>query len=230
MSVAIIPARGGSKRIPRKNIVPFAGRPLITYPILAAQESGLFEHIVVSTDDDEIAAVARDSGAEVPFVRPPELSDDHAGTMPVIRHAIRALQDAGLSFDHVCCIYPTAVLLQPADLTEGYRLLNEGWNFAFSVTSFGSSVYRGLIERPGGGVDMLFPQYRETRTQDLPEVFHDAGQFYWGRTESWLSGEEVFAPTATVVRLPRWRIQDIDTLEDLERAEIIFNLLKTRDA
>lgn len=226
--LALIPARGGSKRVPRKNIQDFCGKPMIAWAIGTAQASGLFASIVVSTDDAEIAEIAREHGAQAPFVRPAELSDDKTGTVPVILHAIRTLQEAGQSFDAVCCLYPATPLLQPGDLAEGLRLLQEGRHFAFSATSFASSVHRGLIERPEGGVEMLFPQHRETRTQDLPEVFHDAGQFYWGRTESWLSGEEVFGPTAAIVRLPRWRVQDIDTLEDLERAKLIFELLSNR--
>jgi N-acylneuraminate cytidylyltransferase len=224
-SLALIPARGGSKRVPRKNIRDFCGKPMIVWSIEAARTAGLFARIVVSTDDAEIAEVARDHGAEVPFVRPAELADDHAGTVPVILHAIRTLEDAGQSFDHVCCIYPAAPLVQPDDLVKGLELLKQGWSFAFSVTSFGSSVHRGLLQKPDGGMEMLFPQYRDTRTQDLPDVFHDAGQFYWGHTKSWLAGEEVYGPTATAVHLPRWRVQDIDTMEDLERAQLLFELL-----
>lgn len=228
MKLAIIPARGGSKRIPRKNVAMFCGLPMIAHPIRAARASGLFDDIVVSTDDAEIAEVARQHGAQTPFVRPAELSDDHAGTTPVVLHAIRALQDAGRSYEHVCCIYATAPLLQTDDLLRGYRLLEAGWSFAFSTTTFASSIFRALKNTPEGGVEMLFPEHRETRSQDLPEAIHDAGQFYWGRTESWLNGEDVFGPRGASVSLPRWRVQDIDTPEDLEQAQIIFEMISSR--
>lgn len=224
-ALAIIPARGGSKRIPRKNVIDFHGRPMIAWSIAAARASGVFDSIVVSTDDAEIAEIARTQDAEVPFMRPAELADDHAGTVPVILHAMQALAEAGRSYDYVCCLYPASPLVQASDIREGYRLVRSGWSFAFTTTSFASSVYRGLVAAPEGGVRMLFPEHRQTRTQDLPEVFHDAGQFYWGRAESWLAGEEVYGHRAVPIHLPRWRVQDIDTPEDLERAGAIFEML-----
>ena len=160
MKVAVIPARGGSKRIPRKNIKLFGGRPMIAWSILSAQESGLFERIIVSTDDEEIAAVAREWGAETPFVRPPELSDDYAGTTEVIAHATRWLEAQGQAVAAVCCIYATAPLIHAQDLKRGLEVLQSGdWEYAFSVAEFSPSVYRAFQALPEGGLAMLFAQY-----------------------------------------------------------------------
>lgn len=228
-SVAIIPARGGSKRIPRKNIRPFCGKPLIAWPIEVALESKLFDHVVVSTDDHEIAEIAYRHGAETPFMRPAELANDYAGTAPVIAHAIETLASTGISIDFACCIYPTAALLLAQDLSLGFQRVFEGWDYAFSAASFGYPVQRGLLKLANDGVEMQYPEHRETRSQDLPDVFHDAGQFYWGNAASWLSGKEIFSPTSTMVQLPRWRVQDIDTFEDFERAEALFRLMKANE-
>ncbi len=221
MRIALIPARGGSKRIPRKNIRTFAGRPMIAHSIAAAAKSGLFDRIVVSTDDEEIAAVARSCGAEVPFVRPPELSDDHTGTTRVVAHAIETLGCENLTA--VCCIYATAPFIRDQDIKRALELLESGtWQYVFAATSFAAPIYRSFRQTTSGGLEMLFPQYFPTRSQDLPEALHDAGQFYWGRPEAWLSSAKVFDDRSTVVLLPRWRVHDIDSEEDWKRAELMW--------
>ncbi len=226
-AIAIIPARGGSKRVPRKNIKAFHGRPMIAHSIQAALESGLFARIVVSTDDAEIAEVARSWGAEVPFLRPAELADDHAGTVEVIQHAVAALLEQGEDFAYACCLYATAPFVTPADLARGLEIL-EGHPdkaYAFTVTDYASPVQRALRLRPDGGVESLYPEFYETRSQDLEPAFHDAGQFYWGRTEAWAQGAPLHAPHSLPIRLPRHRVQDIDTPEDWRRAEVMFAAL-----
>ena len=172
MNLCVIPARGGSKRIPRKNIRVFAGKPMIAYAIEAAQKSGLFSRIVVSTDDEEVAKISREIGAEVPFMRPAELSDD-----------------------------------------------------VFSATTFGYPIFRAIEQQADGKLRMFFPEYFLSRSQDLPEAIHDAGQFYWGLPGAWLENKQIFDRWSSVVMLPRWRVQDVDTPEDWERAEILARLL-----
>jgi N-acylneuraminate cytidylyltransferase len=223
-NVAIIPARGGSKRIPRKNLLPFDGVPMIVRSIRTALESGLFDQVVVSTDDAEIADVARVHGAQVPFLRPVDLADDFTGTAAVIVHALEQLP----SFDFACCIYATAPLLQVRYLREGLELLERhaDKSFAFSVCDFGFPVQRALTLDEQGALRALYPEFRNTRSQDLPKAFQDAGQFYWGRTEAWLRGEVLYSPASLPVILPRHLVQDIDTAEDWKRAEYLYAALK----
>jgi len=223
-NVAIIPARGGSKRIPRKNLLPFDGVPMIVRSIRTALESGLFDQVVVSTDDGEIADVARAHGAQVPFLRPADLADDFTGTAAVIVHALQQLP----AFDYACCVYATAPLLQARYLRQGIELLEQHLDksFAFSVCSFGFPVQRALTLDGQGALSALYPEFRNTRSQDLPEAFQDAGQFYWGRTEAWLRGEVLYSPASLPVILPRHLVQDIDTLEDWKRAEYLYAALK----
>lgn len=223
-SVAVIPARGGSKRIPRKNIKPFAGKPMIAWSIEAALASGCFDRVLVSTEDEEIATVADEWGAEVPFRRPAELSDDHTGTIPVIAHAIEWLREQGEAPTAVCCLYATAPFVQPEDLRSGYQSLQgrEDVSYAFSVTSYAFPIQRALRLTPQGRVAMFQPEHFHTRSQDLEEAWHDAGQFYWGRAEAWINGLPIFSERAVPVTLPRHRVQDIDTLEDWHRAEWLF--------
>ncbi|VVM59917.1 pseudaminic acid cytidylyltransferase [Pseudomonas fluorescens] len=223
-NVAIIPARGGSKRIPRKNLLPFDGVPMIVRSIRTALESGLFDQVVVSTDDAEIADVARAHGAQVPFLRPADLADDFTGTAAVIVHALQQLP----AYDYACCLYATAPLLQARYLRQGIELLEQHLekSFAFSVCSFGFPVQRALTLDGQGALSALYPEFRNTRSQDLPEAFQDAGQFYWGRTEAWLRGEVLYSPASLPVILPRHLVQDIDTLEDWKRAEYLYAALK----
>ena len=229
MRLAIIPARGGSKRIPRKNIRKFCGRPMIAWPIAAAIECGIFDKIIVSTDDAEIAAVARDCGADVPFSRPSALADDHTGTTAVVAHAIRWALDQGWPVEAVCCLYPTAPMVASTDIVEGMRMLSEGgWDFVLTVTTYASPIFRAFRQTPDGGLEMFFPEHFSKRSQDLPETLHDAGQFYWGQTEAWLSDKPLFGPRSGPLIIPRWRVQDIDTPDDWVRAEALFQALNKR--
>lgn len=230
MNIAVIPARGGSKRIPRKNIKEFCGKPMIARPIEVAKESGLFERIIVSTDDEEIAEVSRSCGAEVPFMRPAELSDDHAGTAEVIAHAVSWMHEQGSQPDAVCCIYATSVFINTDDLVKGFKALSTGkWEYAFSVTEFESSIYRSFRKHYDGGVEMFFPEHFEKRTQDLPETLHDAAQFYWGKPDSWLNGLQMFSRHSYPIKIPHWRVKDIDTEDDWKQAEFLCKFLKYKN-
>lgn len=222
MKIAIIPARGGSKRIPRKNIKPFAGKPMIAHAIGIAQSSCLFDHIVVSTDDEDISRIATECGAEVPFVRPGELADDYTPTVPVIAHAIGACQAMHWQVDQVCCIYPTVPLLQRADLVNGLRMLETcEAGYVFPVTSYPSAVQRALRQLPNGSMKPFYSQYAATRTQDLEPAFYDAGQFYWGFAQTWLEGK-IIHQHGTGLIIPSWRVVDIDTDGDWQRAELMY--------
>ena len=223
-NVAIIPARGGSKRIPSKNLKLFDGLPMIVHSIRTALKSGLFEQVVVSTDDAEIAEVALTHGAQVPFLRPAHLADDFTGTAQVIVHALQQLP----RFDYACCIYATAPLLQARFLREGLELLERHpqKSFTFSVCRFGFPVQRALTLDGEGALTALYPEFRTARSQDLPEAFQDAGQFYWGRSDAWLSGEVLYSPASLPVILPRHLVQDIDNAEDWLRAEYLHAALK----
>lgn len=223
MNLAVIPARGGSKRIPRKNIRLFSGKPIIAYSIDAAISSGLFDRIVVSTDDQEIADVAQSCGADVPFMRPPELADDSAETLPVVRHAIESLQGQGTIPQYVCCIYATAPFLTAANLHRGLAMLRQtGAEYAFSVTTFPSPIQRAVKITPSGRITMFQPENFHKRSQDLEEAYHDAAQFYWGRSSAFLAAIPLFSEQAAPVPLPRYQVQDLDTLEDWSRAELMF--------
>lgn len=228
--VAIIPARGGSKRIPRKNIRLFAGKPVIGYSIEAAKASGLFDRIMVSTDDPEIAAVAETFGAEVPFVRPEELANDFAGTAAVVRHALLWLEANGYHAEYACCIYATAPFISVEDLLKGFQLLSTtNKEYAFPVTSFSFPVQRALRINRSGFVEALYPENIMVRSQDLEEAYHDAGQFYWGRAEAFIKDVAIYSPASVPLLLPRYRVQDIDTPEDWLRAELMFKVLDTMD-
>lgn len=227
MRLAVIPARGGSKRIPRKNIKPFGGRPMIAWSIQAAMQSGCFDQVIVSTDDAEIADVACAHGADVPFMRPAELSDDHTGTIPVIRHAIEWIMQRGTTPEKVCCIYATAPFIRAEDIKQGLDILDStGSDYAFSVTSYAFPIQRAIRLTTTGRVEMFFPEHFHSRSQDLEEAYHDAGQFYWGQCSAWLAGKPIFSPSSAPIILPRHRVQDIDTPEDWERAEWMFKAMR----
>ena len=230
MKIAVIPARGGSKRIPRKNIRPFAGQPMVGYAIGAAWRSGLFDHVLVSTDDDEIAEIAREYGAELPFRRPPELADDLTPTVPVIAHAIRACQALGWDVAETCCIYPSVPFVRADDIRSALELLQVrgGVGYTFPVTGFPSPIQRALRRTPDGTVAPFHPEYVNTRTQDLEPAFHDAGQFYWAQARTWLDGLSIHGHGAAIV-LPEWRVVDIDTADDWARAEALFETMARRD-
>jgi pseudaminic acid cytidylyltransferase len=226
MRLAVIPARGGSKRIPRKNIKSFCGQPMLAWSIAAAKHSGCFDRIIVSTDAAEIAQVAQAYGAEVPFVRPPELSDDHTGTIPVIAHAINWQNASGQVVSQACCIYATAPFVQAQDLQRGLQVLqSSGADYAFSVTSYPFPIQRALRITQAQRVEMFQPEHFNTRSQDLEEAWHDAGQFYWGKASAWLAQHTLFGPGGAPVPMPRHRVQDIDTPEDWVRAELMHQAL-----
>ena len=223
LRVAIIPARGGSKRIPRKNIRLFLGRPIISYSIQAAIASGCFDRVIVSTDDQEIAEIAKKYSAEAPFVRPVELADDISGTNAVIKHAINWLIDAGNEVDYVCCIYATAPFITPHYIQVGLKqLLEKESNFVFPVTSFPFPIQRSVRINADGCIEAVWPENIFLRSQDLEETFHDAGQFYWGKSQSFLDDVPVFSSASRPIILPRYLVQDIDTLEDWRRAELML--------
>lgn len=230
--IAVIPARGGSKRIPRKNIKPFRGTPLLARTIEMLSEVEAIDRVVVSTDDDEIAEVALSAGAEVPFRRPADLANDHAATRPVVRHAIEALETlTGGTVGEVCVAYPAAVFVTPADVDEAFhRLIDNGCQFVMSATAFPAPVQRGMTTDEEGRVAMLWPEHVNTRSQDLAQAYHDAGQFYWGTRSAWLHGPHPMQANTLLQLLPHWRVQDIDTPDDWERAEMIHRLLEERAA
>lgn len=228
MTIAIIPARGGSKRIPKKNVKEFAGKPMIAWSIEAAQASGCFDRIIVSTDDPEIADIASKWNAEVPFLRPPELANDFAGTIPVIKHAIDWLISNGTEPEYICCIYATAPMIQTQDIQEGIDVLSSSDAcYAFPVTDFSFPIQRAVRITEDNRVEMLFPGKFETRSQDLEEAWHDAGQFYWGRINAWRREVPFFSRQSIPIPLPRHRVQDIDTPEDWRRAEMMFRFLQS---
>lgn len=225
--VAIIPARGGSKRIPNKNIKTFAGQPIISYSIKAAQKTNLFDRIIVSTDSEGIAEVAKKYGAEAPFIRPSELSDDFTGTAPVLLHALNWLIDHGYASDYFCCIYATAPFVQPEFIRRGFDLLKKKEaTTTFSVTTFPYPIFRALKIGYNGRVEMFWPEHENSRSNDLPEAYHDAGQFYWGNANRFLSAKTFFSSDSVPVILPRYLVQDIDTHEDWETAEKMYKVFQ----
>lgn len=223
MNLAIIPARGGSKRIPAKNIKEFAGKPLIAYSIQAAQNSGLFDKVWVSTDSDDVADIAKIYGADVPFMRSKELSNDVIGTRPVTTHAIKHCIEHYQKPDYCCCIYATAPFLQAEYLKKGLDSLtaDDEKSFSFAVTSFAFPIQRSISIKQGN-VAPMFPQDIFKRSQDLEEAYHDAGQFYWGRTDDYLTSKKIFSEHSVPIVLPRHLVQDIDTPEDWHRAELMY--------
>jgi len=223
-NICIIPARGGSKRIPKKNIKDFFGKPLIAYSIEVAKESGLFESVVVSTDSLEIAEVASSFNAEV-MMRPAELSDDFTTSGAVVRYVVQTLREQGRSYEFVCTLYATAPLLEKKYLIEGYeKLKNSDACSSFSVTSTSAPIWRTFaIEN--GRCKMFFPEHFYTRSQDFEESYQDAGQFYWDRTGC--SHKDVFFGRESIpVVLPRELVQDLDTLEDWRYLKKLYRCLK----
>ncbi|WP_456324634.1 pseudaminic acid cytidylyltransferase [Desulfonauticus submarinus] len=230
MIIAIIPARSGSKRIPNKNIKLFAGKPIIAYSIEAAKKVNVFDRIIVSTDSELIANVATQWGAEVPFLRPSKLADDYTGIDDVMLHALNWLQEnEGLNVKYFCCIFATAPFIRPEDIRRGYDLLKkQKAAAAFSVTTFPYPIFRALKVNADGNLEMFWPEYLNSRSQDLPEAYHDAGQFYWAEVNSYLKTKHFFSKNALPVILPRYLVQDIDTPEDWETAELMFKAIQLK--
>jgi N-acylneuraminate cytidylyltransferase len=222
--ICVIPARGGSKRIPLKNIADFHGRPMIGWAIEAAL--GAFSRVVVSTDDPRIAAVARNEGAEV-LDRPADLAGDHTPTVPVIAHAVTALALAAET--PVCCLYATAPMVLAADLAAAAgRLALGDATYVMAVTPYPHPIQRALRRDPAGHVAMIDPAQMQVRSQDLEEAWHDAGQFYFARAATWAAGLPVFGPGAVGMALPAHRVVDIDTPDDWARAEALFALARPK--
>lgn len=225
MRLCIIPARGGSKRIPKKNIKHFLGKPIIAYSIEAALQSGCFDHVIVSTDDPEISAVAKQFGAKVPFERPEALADDFAGTLPVIKHAIEwfdANKEAPLE---VCCLYATAPFATQETIKQAYmQLKNTEADYCFTVTRYPFPIQRAIKVNKQQRVEMFHPETFNSRSQDLEEAYHDAGQFYWGTASAFKALKPFFCAEASPFILPQYLVQDIDTLEDWKRAELMYQV------
>jgi len=226
MNIAIIPARIGSKRIAKKNIKPFCGIPIINYPIKIALESDLFDRVIVSTDSKEIANVAIEAGAEVPFFRPNELSDDYTVTADVILHSLNKL-NINNNIDYACCIYATAVFVNKFYLEQGYKIISEKKSStAFSVTTFPFSIFRSININDDGNIEMIWPEHMNTRSNDLEEAYHDAGQFYWINVKKFLNNPSLYANDSMPVIIPRSHVQDIDTLEDWKKAELMYKAIQ----
>lgn len=222
-NIALIPARGGSKRIPKKNIRDFLGKPIIAYSIEAAIKSKCFDRIIVSTDCDEIREVAIKYGAEVPFLRPADISNDHATTNDVIKHALNWAAENSYPIDYLCCLYATAPFIRVADIIHGFEKICQATSdsYALTVTSFPFPIQRA-IKISNDRLEMFEPEHLLTRSQDLEEAYHDAGQFYWGKPELFLNDVPFFSNVSIPVILPRHIVQDIDTEEDWLRAELLY--------
>lgn len=227
MNICVIPARGGSKRIPRKNIKMFCGKPIIAYSIDAAIKSGCFDKVIVSTDDDEISEVAKDYGAEVPFIRPADISNDFAGTNPVISHAFNWMESQGNVINHICCLYATAPFIESSSISNAYKKFKEAnADFCYSVTSFPFPIQRAIKIRKNGNVELFQPEHYHSRSQDLDEAYHDAGQFYWGTKQAFNSENSILSEVVIPYILPRHLVQDIDSYEDWTRAEIMYEVIQ----
>jgi pseudaminic acid cytidylyltransferase len=227
MKIAVIPARGGSKRIPRKNIRSFCGKPMIARAVETALASGLFDHVVVSTDDDEIAAAALQAGAQVPFVRAPELSDDQTPTVPVIADAVARCGQLGWDVTHACCIYPCVPLLNAQDMAGALRIcVEQDADFVYPVTEYAHPIQRAMRRLASGQMQFVQPEHELSRTQDLEKTFHDAGMFYWGKSSAWLAHKRMHS-AGLGYPIPHWRVVDIDTEDDWRRAELIFRALES---
>jgi N-acylneuraminate cytidylyltransferase len=225
MKVCLIPARGGSKRIPKKNIKPFLGKPIIAYSIESALNSGCFDEVMVSTDCPEIAAEAEKYGAKVPFVRPPELSDDYCTTIDVIKHTVNWYSNNGCEISHLCCLYATSPFASGEDLSSAYhKLIESNSDYCVSVAEYTYPIQRALRSNDDARIEMIYPEHESTRSQDLETALHDAGQFYWGKAEAFLLGKPLLSKFTTPYLLPSYRVQDIDTLDDWKRAELLYKL------
>jgi N-acylneuraminate cytidylyltransferase len=227
--LAIIPARGGSKRIPRKNIKAFLGKPIIAYSIEAALQSGLFEEVMVSTDDAAIAEVARRYGAQVPFLRSATTADDFATTADVLLEVLGQYKQAGKSFDYGCCLYPTAPLVQVTTLQMAFTLLTtHTYDSVFPVLQYSYPIWRSL-KLEAGKASLNWPEHLNARSQDLPAAYHDAGQFYWFSVSTFLEKRKLFTDNTGAVKLPELEVQDIDTETDWKLAELKYKLLHNLD-
>ncbi len=226
MRIAVIPARGGSKRIPRKNIKPFMGEPIISYSIIAAEESKLFDAVIVSTDDDEIAQISEEYGADVPFRRPAKLADDLTATVPVIAHAVESYSNiTAAKIEWACCIYPCSPFINPDDIINAAQMAHsQDVDFVYPVTEYAHPVQRAMVIGDDGKMSFMMSEYELTRTQDLPIAYHDTGQFYFGKAEAWLSNKRMHTE-GIGMKVPHWRVVDIDTEDDWKRAEALYQAM-----
>ena len=222
MKIAVIPSRGGSKRIPRKNIKIFNGKPMIAWAIQIAQKSKLFDKIFVSTDDDEIKKISEQYGAIVPFIRPPEISDDKTHTVPVISHAIKEIERLYQKVEYACCIYPCSPFIISSDLKKSFQMLvSSGENYVYPVVEYPHPIFRAMKKSKEGNMKFIYPEYELSRTQDLEQTYHDAGQFYWGRADAWRQLKKMHTDGLGMV-IPYYRVIDIDTEDDWKRAELFL--------
>lgn len=227
-NLAIIPARGGSKRIPRKNIKDFLGKPIIAYSIEAALKSNLFDEIMVSTENKEIAIISKKYGASIPFLRSKENSSDFATTDDVLIEVVKGLMKKGYSFDNFCCIYPTAPLLSAKSIKEAYlKMINHKLDGVFGVTEFGYPIQRGLIIE-NGIAKMIWPENKQKRSQDLPPVYHDSGQFYWSTKDSFLKSKTLWTNNTGALKLSNLKVQDIDNEIDWKIAELKYKIINEK--
>jgi len=231
MNIAVIQARGGSKRIPGKNIKNFLGRPIIEYSLQAALSCGdIFDKVIVTTDSEKIAKIAEKAGAEIPFMRPAKLADDYTNTWEVVLHAIEECEKIySVKIANICCLYATAPFLRNCDISSGYKLLTgRQVSSVFSVTTFPFPIFRGLKISDDGHLEMFWPEHELTRSNDLPEAYHDAGQFYWLDAQKFKQDKKMYGKDALPVILPRILVQDIDTQEDWETAEVLYEACRKR--
>jgi pseudaminic acid cytidylyltransferase len=226
MNLCVIPARGGSKRIPKKNIKFFCGKPIIVWSIELAILSKCFDKIIVSTDDTEIADLVKSYGVDVPFMRPKTLSDDYTGTIPVISHAVKwQIENCNETPSNVCCVYATAPFIKSNDLQRGLKILkSSGSEYTFSATDYAYPIQRSFRIKKDKRLEMFHPEHINSRSQDLEEAFHDAGQFYWGLTDAWLENKPIMSRNSVPILIPRDQVQDIDTFEDWRIAESKFKI------
>ncbi len=229
MNIVIIPARGGSKRIPKKNIRLFRGKPMINWSIEAAIRSNCFDKVLVSTDSREIANVAEIKGAWVPFLRPKNLSDDYSTTKEVIVHSIKWLEKNNFQLNYVCCLYATAPFVQAKDLKKGFQLIKNQIRdrFIFSATNFSFPIQRALKVDSSGTSSMFYPENFNIRSQDLEKAYHDAGQFYIAKPRIWIERDNLFEDGMPII-LPNWRVQDIDEENDWERAQLLHEIIENK--
>lgn len=227
-NLCIIPARGGSKRIPRKNIKPFMGKPIMAYSIEAALKSGLFDEVMVSTDDEEFAEVARKFGASVPFLRSEATANDYAGTVDVLLEVLTMYRKVGKEFDNICCLYSTAPFVTAERLKEGYKNLDENNDASFTMVQYSYPVQRSLRVNGNGYVEMVFPDYLGSRSQDLEPIYHDAGQFYFVKVKELERQKTLWCKNTVPLILSELEVQDLDTLTDWQLAEMKYNLISNK--
>ena len=227
MIVCIIPARGGSKRIKKKNIKLFNQKPIISYSIKKAFQSNCFDRIICSTDSKAIASIAKEYRAETPFLRPLKISDDKTPITSVVAHAIDYLKKKGDKIDIVCCIFPTAPLMKVKDIQQSFKTIKKNKiDYCFSATKYSFPIQRSIKIRKDKKCEMFYPEMFYKRSQDLQEAYHDAGQFYWGKADTWLNHKLIFSTKSFPYVIPNFRVQDIDTHEDWKNLELKYKILK----